>query len=121
MDWVFELYQEYLLKEAKKAGISPTQTFLKEALRNALQEGSVKIMVQEPWMGTIRFKTLAHYPAVSEEAFSLYKNPMEYLRTQYGGGKFKINFYRGMHFIATKNFKPEGEPLWTELPEVVEE
>ena len=48
----------------------------------------------------------------------LIEAPLEYLRANFGGGKFKINFYHGMQFIATINFKPEGPEIWRELPEL---
>ncbi len=45
-------------------------------------------------------------------------DPMGYLSERFGGGKFKVNFYRGMNFLATRNFKPEGEPKWMQMPEL---
>ena len=39
------------------------------------------------------------------------------LGARYGGGKFKMNLHHGLHFVNTKNFKPDGEPRWKEVPE----
>lgn len=119
MNWVFELYREYLEKGLKGAGSAPTRAEMENAYQQSLREGSLKILVQEPWMGTIRFKWLAESPMSSPEIQGLYDNPMEYLLSRYGGGKFKVNFYHGMHFVATKNFKPQGEPRWQSLPEYI--
>ena len=121
MDWVFELYREHLEKELKRTSPAVTEDLLKEAFQQSLKEGSLKILVQQPWMGTIRFKALAQHHLASQEIGGLYENPMEYLLGRYGGGKFKVNFYRGLHFVATKNFKPQGEPLWQEVPELMED
>jgi hypothetical protein len=32
-----------------------------------------------------------------------------------------MNLHHGMHFVNTKNFKPAGEPIWKDLPELPEE
>ena len=77
---------------------------------------SAQLLVQEPVGNTVRFKPLAFYHA--DEMGPLIEAPLEYLRKNFGGGKFKINFYHGMQFIATINFKPEGPEIWRELPEL---
>lgn len=118
--WVYELYQEYLIKEQKRAGRAADNEALLSLFQTLQQEGSLKILVQEPWMGTIRFKTLAGHAMTAPEIQGLYENPMEFLFHLYGGGKFKVNFYHGMNFVATKNFKPQGDSLWPALPEWVE-
>jgi hypothetical protein len=48
----------------------------------------------------------------------LISDPERYLLRIYGGGKFKLNFHQGMNFIATINFKPQGEPKWKDLPSI---
>lgn len=122
MKWVFELYREYLEKECKQSGGTPTEALLGESFEAKIRAGSLKILVQEPWMGTIRFKALAVHDLNSPEMQRFYENPMEYLLHRFGSGKFKVNFYQGMHFVATKNFKPQGEQsFWQNIPEVVED
>ena len=32
-----------------------------------------------------------------------------------------MNFHHGMHFVGTRDFKPEGEPRWQAIPELTEE
>lgn len=81
-----------------------------------LSQSTVTVLVQEPWRGSVRFKRLAVLEA--PEMFDLLNRPEEYLRTRYGGGKFKLNFHHGMHFVATRNFKPDGQPLWGDLPAI---
>lgn len=80
---------------------------------------SATIMVQEPWMGTIRFKRLVKLPSGEMDAFL--EDPETFIRDRFGGGKFKMNLHWGMHFINTKNFKPEGPPRWKDLPELPRE
>jgi hypothetical protein len=29
--------------------------------------------------------------------------------------------HHGLHFVNTKNFRPEGEPRWRDAPELVED
>lgn len=119
MQWVFDLYREHLTKKLRYLGMkSPTEDELREAFAATLRESTAKLLVQEPWMQTIRFKLLALFAA--DEMRPLLERPLEFIRETFGGGKFKVNFYEGMNFVATKNFKPEGPPLWADLPELEE-
>jgi hypothetical protein len=118
--WVGRLFEPFVRRLLERKGIGePTEVDLEEAFAELWKECSAKVMVQEPWMGTIRFKSLARYMADEFEPMVL--DPMGYLRERFGGGKFKVNFYRGMHFVATQNFKPEGDPKWKEMPELQED
>ena len=69
-------------------------------------------------MGTIRFKALARLTPGNAQPFLA--DPMGYIRTHSGGGKFKVNFRRGAYFVGTRTFKPKGEPRWQALPELTE-
>ena len=82
----------------------------------ALAASSVTILVQEPWMNSVRFKGLSRRPV--SELTDLLNDPINWLSEQYGGGKFKLNFHEGWNFVATQNFKPDGEARWKELPEI---
>jgi len=46
------------------------------------------------------------------------EDPAGWIAARYGGGKYKMNLHHGMHFVHTKNFKPEGEPRWRDVPEL---
>ena len=94
----------------------PTVSDLWQAFQVLFPATSAQLLVQEPVGNTVRFKPLAFYHA--DEMGPLIEAPLEYLRKNFGGGKFKINFYHGMQFIATINFKPEGPEIWRELPEL---
>ncbi len=118
--WVGKLLRPFLLELLERKGNrQPTDADLQGAFAVLWPECSTKLMVQEPWMGTIRFKRLARYR--SDEFTPMVLDPIGYLSQRFGGGKFKVNFYQGMNFLATRNFKPEGEPKWREMPEVQED
>ena len=118
--WVGKLLRPFLLELLERKGnTQPMEADLQAAFEALWPECSTKLMVQEPWMGTVRFKSLARYRPEEFEAMVL--DPMGYLSERFGGGKFKVNFYQGMNFLATRNFKPEGEAKWRELPELQED
>ena len=117
MNWVWELYEKYIRKKLSNSGNhSPTDAELERAFLHAMSQSSVTILVQVPIPNSVRFKGLARGSVL--EMMDLIHQPMEYLFERYGGGKFKLNFHEGWHFVSTKNFKPEGEPLWEDLPEI---
>ena len=117
MDWMWPVFKEYVLKELDREGLpAPTDEETEIKFFETISLCSVTILVQEPWQNSVRFKTLARLEA--SEATDLYANPMEWLAGRFGGGKFKLNFHQGWHFVATQNFKPEGESRWQELPDL---
>lgn len=117
MEWVWELYSEYVADQLEREGIDePAAEELEAAFLEILSESTVTVLVQEPWRGSVRFKGLARYEA--DEMFDLLNDPEAFLVEHFGGGKFKLNFHQGWHFVATQNFKPDGDPKWKELPEI---
>ena len=117
MDWMWPVFKEYVEKELQHEGFDePTEDQKEAKFFETVGSCSVTILVQEPWQNSVRFKTLARLEAA--EATALYADPMSWLHERYGGGKFKLNFHKGWHFVATQNFKPEGAPLWHDLPEL---
>lgn len=73
--------------------------------------------VQAPHAGTIRFKWLVRLPALDMDPFLA--DPEGWIRERFGGGKFKMNLHHGLHFVNTKNFKPDGVPRWEDAPELI--
>ena len=117
MEWVWELYSEYVHTQLERDGIDdPSAEQLEATFLKILSASSVTILVQEPWRGSVRFKGLARYEA--DEMFDLLNDPETFLVEHFGGGKFKLNFHQGWHFVATQNFKPDGAPKWKALPEI---
>ena len=117
MDWVWKLYSKYILSNLKQRGIdAPTDAQVEQAFLGALADSYVTILVQEPFQNSVRFKGLARDSVLT--MMPLIQDPMGYLFTHYGGGKFKLNFHHGWNFVATRNFKPDGPPIWNSLPEI---
>jgi hypothetical protein len=115
--WCWELIEPYLRRNLLNDGVErPTRVQLLLEFGRVWPAFTATIGVQEPFAGTIRFKWLTRLAAPDMEPFL--EDPTGWLRGRYGGGKFKMNLHHGMHFVSTKNFKPEGEPRWREAPEL---
>lgn len=117
MDWLWMIFKEYITKKLKREGnADPSDEELETEFLRLLSNATVTILVQEPWQNSVRFKGLAKHNV--PEIMELIHQPMEYLFEQYGGGKFKLNFHEGWNFVATQNFKPEGQEKWQDLPDI---
>jgi len=114
--WVIKLFTPFLRERLKMAGETFSESSrLEKELLDLWESIWAKIMVQEPWQGTIRFKYIAKFSAAEMEPWLA--SPLDFLSLVFGGGKFKINFYCSNSFAATQNFKTEGDPHWQNLPE----
>ena len=116
MEWVWVLFKGYIYKQFMREGKEPSDDELHHEFMRLLGNSTVTVLVQEPWQGSVRFKSLARY--TWEEMMPLLDDPMNYLLQTFGGGKFKLNFHEGWNFVATQNFKPQGEPKWHDLPDL---
>ena len=117
MEWVWELFKGDVCKQLAREGREdPTDEEMQEAFMKLLGDSTVTVLVQEPWQNSVRFKALARFEW--EGMTPLIHDPMNYLLDRFGGGKFKLNFHQGWNFVATQNFKPQGEPKWKDLPEI---
>lgn len=115
--WCWDLIEPYLARNLLNRGVAhPTRRQLLEEFARVWPAFTATIGVQEPHAGTIRFKWLARLVAADMEPFL--DNPAGWIAARFGGGKFKVNLHHGMHFVSTKNFKPEGEPRWRDAPEL---
>ena len=115
MEWVWELYKEYINRQIDTPDNKNTPAEAQqEIFVKILSESTVTVLVQEPWQNTVRFKGLAKYDL--KNMMQLLNDPMNFLLNNFGGGKFKLNFHHGWNFVATRNFKPQGEPKWKEMP-----
>lgn len=113
--WCWELIEPYLRRNLLNGGNErPTRAQLLQEFGRVWPAFTATIGVQEPFAGTIRFKWLVRLVAADMEPFL--DDPAGWIGAHYGGGKFKVNLHHGMHFVTTKNFKPEGEPRWREAP-----
>ena len=115
--WCWDLVEPFLKRNLRNRGVEhPTRRQLLEEFALTWPEFTATIGVQEPFAGTIRFKGLVRRPSSAMEPFL--DDPAAWIHARFGGGKFKMNLHHGMHFVNTKNFKPEGEPLWRDAPEL---
>jgi hypothetical protein len=118
--WCWDLIEPYLRKTLQNRGVErPSKTRLLAEFARVWPEFTATIGVQEPWQGTIRFKWLARVPAA--EMDGLLQDPIGWIGARYGGGKFKLNLHHGLHFVNTKNFRPDGDPRWPDVPALAEE
>ncbi len=118
--WAWELLEPYVHRRLAARGVTaPAAGEVLAELARLWPDLACTVLVQEPWLGTIRFKRLARLRA--DEMRPLLDAPEAYLRERFGGGKFKVNLHHGLHFVGTRNFKPDGPPRWRELPELAED
>jgi hypothetical protein len=85
---------------------------MKEAFQAMLPETSITVLAQEKVGMVVQFHHLASYP--SKEVLEV-TDVKTFLTERFGGGKFKLNLYRGINFLSTKNFETTGDPLWKAL------
>jgi hypothetical protein len=115
--WCWDLLEPYLRRNLTSRGVDrPSRRQLLEEFARVWPEVTATVGVQEPFAGTIRFKWLARLPSQALGPFL--DDPEGWLAERFGGGKFKVNFHHRLHFVATRNFKPAGEPRWQAVPEL---
>lgn len=115
--WCWELIEPYLRRNLQNRGAErPTRKQVLEEFLRVWPEFTATVGVQEPFAGTIRFKWLVRMPSSELEPFLA--DPPGWIGERYGGGKYKMNLHHGLHWVNTKNFRPEGEPKWKDAPEL---
>ena len=113
--WCWDLVEPYLKRNLVNRGVArPTRRDILEEFVRVWPGFTATIGVQEPWAGTIRFKWLVRLGPSDMQSFL--EEPTQWIGARYGGGKFKMNLHHGMHFVNTRNFKPEGDPRWSDAP-----
>lgn len=119
--WLWSMFKEYVRKIRRTASTgAPELTVMKEKYLSIFHEASIKILVEEKVGMIVVFNDLESRSTA--ELDGLFEKPqlMAYLGEKYGRGKFKINLYHGMTFVATQNFRVglEDESLpehWREI------
>lgn len=118
--WAWVLIEDYVDRSLEDRGTTnPTARDTLDEVARLWPDLSCTILVQEPWQGTVRFKRLLRLRG--DEMRPFLEDPEVFIRERFGGGKFKLNIHHGMHFVNTKNFKPQGAALWQAVPELVED
>ena len=115
--WCWDLVEPYLRRNLLNRGVDrPTRKQVLEEFGRVWPEFTATIGVQEPHAGTIRFKWLARLP--SDELTPFLDDPVSWIGERWGGGKYKMNLHHGLHWVNTKNFRPDGEARWQAAPEI---
>ena len=115
--WCWDLVEPYLRRNLLNRGVDrPTRKQVLEEFGRVWPEFTATIGVQEPHAGTIRFKRLARLPA--DELGPFLDDPVTWIGARWGGGKYNMNLHHGLHWVNTKNFRPEGPPQWQAAPEI---
>jgi len=115
--WCWDLVEPYLRRNLLNRGVErPTRKQVLEEFARVWPDFTATIGVQEPWAGTIRFKWLVRLGP--EDITPFLDGPEGWIADRFGGGKFKMNLHHGLHFVNTKNFKPDGAPRWQDAPEL---
>ena len=107
---------DFALTDLNRGVERPTRRQILEEFARVWPEFTATIGVQEPFAGTIRFKWLVRLRAAEMDPFL--EDPAGWIAARFGGGKFKLNLHHGLHFVNTKNFKPEGAARWQDAPAI---
>lgn len=117
--WLWEMFKEYVRKIRRTASAgAPEVSEMKERYREIFPNASIKILVEEKIGMIVVFNDLESRTTAELEGLLEEEGLMAYLAKNYGHGKYKINLYDGLTFIATHNFKVTDESLperWREI------
>lgn len=115
------MFKEYVRKIRRTASSgAPELNEMKEKYEQIYPEASITIMVEEKVGMIVVFNELESRTTAELDDILAKEQLMEYLAETYGRGKFKINLYQGLTFIATRNFRVRLEEesfpeKWREL------
>ncbi|HIA04478.1 MAG TPA: hypothetical protein EYN66_21715 [Myxococcales bacterium] len=113
MDWLWPIYQEYLMRLVDH---TTDQGVIQQAFIKTLAESTATLYAMEPVKDTIRFKGLGRWPLPKMQ--QLLSDPHAFIADQFGGGKFKVNFHHHLTFVGTHNFRTYGEEKWQTMDEI---
>jgi hypothetical protein len=117
--WLWEMFREYVRKIRRTASTgAPAIEGIKEKYSQIFHGASVKFLVEEKVGMIVVFNELEERTTAQLKDIMEEPSLMAYLAKTYGHGKYKINLYDGMSFVATHNFKVMDESLpetWREI------
>ncbi|MFQ5949121.1 MAG: hypothetical protein ACE5J1_00340 [Nitrospiria bacterium] len=117
--WLWEMFKEYIRKIRRTASSgSPALSEMQKKYQEIFPEASIKLLVEEKVGMIVVFNELEDRTTATLEGLLKKEQLMAYLTENYGRGKYKINLYHGLTFVATRNFKIEEESLpekWREI------
>lgn len=110
--WLWAMFKEYVRKIRRTASTgAPDLKVMQEKYQSIYPEASIKMMVEEKVGMIVVFNDLESRTTAELDDIRERDQLMAYLAEKYGHGKYKINLYHGMTFVATQNFKIEDESL----------
>lgn len=104
--WLWSMFKEYVRKIRRTASTgAPELSVMREKYQEIFPKASIKILVEEKVGMIVIFNELEERQ--TSELVDLLEEPalMAYLEKHYGRGKYKINLYDGLTFVATRNFR----------------
>jgi|GEM_PF-624017 len=117
--WLWDMFKEYVRKIRRTASTgAPEVSVMKEQYQKIFFDSSIKILVEEKVGMIVVFNDLETRTTAELKELMTETQLLTYLARCYGRGKFKINLYHGMTFVATHNFKVLDESLaegWREI------
>jgi len=117
--WLWDMFKEYVRKIRRSASMgAPTLKVMRKQYLEIFHEASIKILVEEKVGMIVVFNELEERSTAELMDLLSKEALMSYLAKAYGRGKFKINLYHGLTFVATHNFKVEDPALpesWREI------
>ncbi|MFQ5587982.1 MAG: hypothetical protein ACE5F7_04000 [Nitrospiria bacterium] len=119
--WLWDMFKEYVRKIRRTASTgAPELSVMREKYREIFPDASIRILVEEKVGMIVVFNELETRTTADLRALLELPALMAYLEKTYGRGKYKINLYHGLTFVATRNFKVKHEDesvpeLWREI------
>jgi len=119
--WLWEMFKEYVRKIRRTASTgAPELSVMKEKYQEIFPDASIKILVEEKVGMIVVFNELEEKLTSELTDLLSTESLMAYLEKHYGRGKYKINLYHGLTFVATRNFKVKHEDesvkeIWREI------
>lgn len=108
--WLWDMFKEYVRKIRRTASTgAPELSVMKEKYQEIFPEASIKILVEEKVGMIVVFNELEERETSELTGLLKEEELMVYLEKHYGRGKYKINLYHGLTFVATRNFKVKHE------------
>jgi hypothetical protein len=110
--WLWEMFREYVRKIRRTASTgAPELSVMQVQYQQLFPESSVKFLVEEKRGMIVVFNDLEDRTTAQLSGMMEEPQLLKYLAETYGRGKYKINLYHGMTFVATHNFKVLDETL----------
>lgn len=110
--WLWEMFHTYVRKIRRTASSgAPAMEIIQADYRRIFPEASIKVLVEQKVGMIVVFHEMEERTTTEISEMMREDQLMAYLARVYGHGKYKINLYHGLTFVATHNFKVLDESL----------